>query len=442
MFKYLLTLSLILFQQNAFAFNLQDAVNAAIENNQQLAAAKKNLEKEVLATSEAATEFLPNINLDFKRDKNSLTSLDDINSSQLKENSYYGYYKNNLKFNVEQELFNGFGTINKLSASNAQVKYAYENYYSTLNEIIFNVVSSYQQVISYRNVVNINDENIQMATKSLNSTKKAVKNGADTVSTLYLAEAELSRVKSEKDSFTIRLVEAEKNFKYLTGIDIPEEITPIDLNIYKSFDNFDDFIALVHQNNHSIKSKYHASKFKENMVKANISSLSPKVNAFYSSSRHSGFDSKHASLSDRNNNTIGLNVNVPIFFKGGAHYVAISKAKKDHQASKFDYEDTRAKVDADAQSSWKKYISAGSILKQSKKAEEKYFKSYEAFSTEHKLGSQTIVNVINSQREFNFAAIKRIQNEMEYKTNLFNLYKLIGNLPELMVVKKINNAGK
>ena len=440
MYKYLLFLPLFFFQQNAFAFNLQDAVNAAIENNQQLAAAKKNLEKEVLATSEAATEFLPNINLDFKRDKNSLTNSDDINSPA---NDHLGYYKNNLKLNVEQVLFSGFGTVNKLAASNAQVKQAYENYFHTLNEIIFNVISSYQQVISYRNIVKINDENIQMATKSLNSTNKAVKNGADTVSTLYLAEAELSRVKSEKDSFTIRLVEAEQNFKYLAGIDIPAAITPIDLDFYKSFDNFNDFITLVYQNIHNIKSKYHASKTKENIVKANISNLSPRVSAYFSSSKLSGFDSAKArSLGEYDNNTVGLNVTVPIFYRGGAHYVAISKAKKDHQASKFDYEDTQARVDAEAQSSWKKYISAGSMLKQSKESEEKYYKSYESFSAEHKLGSQTIVNVINAQRDFNIAAIKRIQNEMEYKTNLFNLYKLIGSLPELMVMKKAENAGK
>jgi len=99
------------------------------------------------------------------------------------------------------------------------------------------------------------------------------------------------------------------------------------------------------------------------------------------------------------------------------------------------FENSKARVNYEAQSIWGKYKSTRSILKESIKAEQQYYKSYEAFSKEYKLGAQTIINVINSQRDYNRSAIQSIQNEMEYKTNLFSLYKLIGNLPEIMTVE-------
>ncbi len=418
----------ILICNNAKAYNLNDAVITVLQNNEEIQGAKKKLETEILKKPKVATEFLPNIALELNQTFHDNRNFND-SSKPIK------YHQGSLILRIEQEIYSGGSTIAKIAAVDAEINVAYQEYTKMLNGVVYKTIQAYQNVLTARESVKVQIQNTAMAEKNVKKAKVAVKLGADTKTSLYLAEASFSEVKSRLEDYKVQQVQAEAYFKYYVGEEAPEKMEGINLKKYKEVPTLKDFKALVSQKNPDIievKNRLKASKQGINIA---TSELMPKVSLFGQILKQDGpiYKGVGRGLSQIRNDgdTYGIRMTIPVFSRG-LGYINISEARKEEKMFEHNLRNTVYAIQAETTSTWNNYISSDNIYNLLRKAEENYYKTYLSIQTEFDVGAKTISEVIKRQQDYNHSTIVRLQKEQESKLALFKIYKLIGNLPQVI----------
>ena len=428
------TLLTLVFVSNftfAGAYSLKDAVNSTLLNNEQLQIAKKRLEIAILEKPKAATEFLPSINAVLNKS---------FYNPDTPINGQSSFNKESFELSIQQDIFTGGSTIARIAAADAKINSAYQEYNKTLNDMILKTIQSYQNVLTYREFVKVQQTNVDMAKKSVEKAIITVKTGAETKTSLFLAKANLASMKSNLEDYTVGKTQAESGFQYIVGEKAPTIMEQIEIKNYTKIKNLDEFTTLVNtQNPDLIKAK---SDFKASRQGINIaaSGLLPRVSLFANAARSKQPDNNALQESFKGN-TYGIGVNVPLLYKGGIQYLEISEAKKRSKATEFGVRDVVYRIKSDVVGTWSKYISSENIYESSRIAEDNFYQTYLSTQSEFDVGAKTLIEVINRQRDYNDNTIRRLSKERDYKVSLFEIYNLIGNLPKVIqsgeVIKKV-----
>ena len=415
----------ILICNNAKAYNLNDAVITVLQNNEEIQGAKKKLETEILKKPKVATEFLPNIALELNQTFHDNRNFND-SSKPIK------YHQGSLILRIEQGIYSGGSTIAKIAAA-AEINVAYQEYTKMLNEVVYKTIQAYQNVLTARESVKVQIQNTAMAEKNVKKAKVAVKLGADTKTSLYLAEASFSEVKSRLEDYKVQQVQAEAYFKYYVGEEAPEKMEGINLKKYKEVPTLKDFKALVSQKNPDIIEAKNRLKASKQGINIATSELMPKVSLFGQILRQDGtFRYRDTALQIRSDgDTYGIRMTIPVFSRG-LGYINISEARKKEKMFEHNLRNTVYAIQAETTSTWNNYISSDNIYNLLRKAEENYYKTYLSIQTEFDVGAKTISEVIKRQQDYNHSTIVRLQKEQESKLALFKIYKLIGSLPQVI----------
>jgi outer membrane protein len=436
--KVALTLFFISNVAFAGAYSLKDAVNSALLNNEGLQIEKKKLEIAILEKPKAATEFLPNINVGLNKS---------FYNPDTPINGQSSFNKESFELSIQQDIFTGGSTIARIAAADAKINSAYQAYNKTLNETILKTIQYYQGVLMYRELIKVQQTNVDMAQKSVEKATITVKTGAETKTSLFSAKANLASMKSDLEEYSVGKIQTESNFQYLVGEEAPKIMEQIDITAYTKIKDFDEFTTLVNTQNPDLikaKSDFKASKQGINIAAA---ALLPHVNLFANASRPKYSDNTPGSMKTGfEGNTYGIGVNIPLLYKGGIQYLEISEAKKRSKATEFSVRDVVCKIRSDAVSTWNKYISSDSIYESARVSEDNYYQTYTSAQAEFDVGARTIMSVIEVQKKYNASTLDRLQKEAKYKVSLFEIYNLIGNLPKVIqnseVLKKVKEENK
>lgn len=422
----LLTLFFALNFSYVGAYSLKDAVNSTLLNNEQLQMSKKKLEIAILEKPKAATEFLPSIGATLNK-----TFYNPSNPNDYRRQSSFN--KELFGLSIQQDIFTGGSTIAKIAQADAKINAAYQEYNKALNEILLNTIKSYQNVLTSRELVRVQQTNVNMAQKSLEKAEITVKTGAETKTSLFLAKANLASMKGNLEDYLVGRTQAESSFQYYVGEEAPKIMEQIDVKKYAKIKSFDEFKVLVNTQNSDlirVKNELKAAKQGVNLA---ASELLPNVNLFANSSRP-----KYSNTYPENNkndfkgNTYGVGVNVPLLYKGGVQYLNISEAKKKSKSAEFSVRDVINKIQSQAISVWNQYISSENIYTSSRVAEDNFYQTYLSTQSEFDVGAKTLIDVINRQRDYNNNVIQRLSKEKDYKISLFEMYNLVGSLPKIM----------
>ncbi|WP_236870417.1 TolC family protein [Candidatus Bandiella numerosa] len=407
------------------AYSLKDAVNSTLLNNEQLQMSKKKLEIAILEKPKAATEFLPSIGATLNKTFYNPSNTKDYNGQSSFNKELFG-------LNIQQDIFTGGSTIAKIAQADAKINAAYQEYNKALNEILLNTIKSYQNVLTSRELVKVQQTNVNMAQKSLEKAEITVKTGAETKTSLFLAKANLASMKSNLEDYLVGRTQAESSFQYYVGEEAPKIMEQIDVKKYAKIKSFDEFKVLVNTQNSDlirVKNELKAAKQGVNLA---ASELLPNVNLFANSSRPKYSDNNPFKGSDLKGNTYGVGVNVPLLYRGGVQYLNISEAKKKSKSAEFSARDVINKIQSQAISVWNQYISSENIYTSSRVAEDNFYQTYLSTQSEFDVGAKTLIDVINRQRDYNNNVIQRLSKEKDYKISLFETYNLVGSLPKIM----------
>ena len=429
-------LKVILFTLFAFmnvkfaqAYSLNDAINSALINNDKIQAAKKKLEIAILAKPKAMTDFLPNVSAVFNKTFSNPDNLKDQKGNPIPSS----FNNSSFTFAIEQDIFTGGSTIAKLAAADAEINAAYQEYNKALNDTILNSIQSYQDVLTQRELVRVQKENVNMAQKSVEKATITVKTGAETKTSLFMAKANLAAMKSSLEDYLVQKNQAESSFQYLIGEEAPKELDMIDIKKYPKIDNFDKLKIMVNVQNPDLLVAKNKLKSSKQGINIQASELLPKVSLFANRSTNKYSDNFPTNLNQTaNGNTYGIKVAIPLLYKGGVQYLNISEAKKSSKFYEYSLKDITSNIQAQMSNIWKTYISSENIYKSSLSSEDSYYQTYLSTQSEFDVGAKTLMDVINRQRDYNSAIIARLQKENQHKLSLFKVYNLIGNLPKVI----------
>jgi outer membrane protein len=415
------------------AYNLNDAINSTLINNDKIQAIKKKLEITILAKPKAMTEFLPNVSAELNK---TFTNLDSLTIKDSRGNTATipgSFNKNTFAFSIEQDIFTGGSTIAKLAAADAEINAAYQEYNKSLNEIILNAITSYQNVLTFRELVKVQRENVDMAQKHVEKATITVKTGAETKTSLFMAKASLAAMKSNLEDYLVQQNKAESSYLYLIGEEAPKKMDMIDVKKYPKIDSVDNLKIMVNAQNPDLLTLKNKLKASKQGINIEASTLLPRVSLFANRSSNKYSDSTPDQYKNGfNGNTYGIRMSIPLLYKGGVQYLNISEAKKRNKQIEYSLKDIIKQVNSETSDVWKTYISSENIYKSYLSSEDNYYKTYLSTQSEFDVGAKTLMEVITRQRDYNTAIINRLQKEKDYKLASFKIYNLIGNLPQVI----------
>jgi outer membrane protein len=177
-------------------WTLEDCINYAVTNN-------LGLKRQMLQTETARVNYLkskmdvlPSLNagsdarVGFGRSVDPVTNL--ITFKQNLSNSY--------SINTNIQLFNGFATLNTISANKYMLKAGLESEKITRNTLIVDILGQYYQVLYARGLENASKLQLELSEKQQYRISKLVETGKEALSKQYEIE---SQVSADRLAFTI-----------------------------------------------------------------------------------------------------------------------------------------------------------------------------------------------------------------------------------------------
>jgi outer membrane protein len=179
-------------------WTLRECITYAVTNNIQLRRQRLQTESDKINLLKSRMDVLPNLNFEsdgrigFGRSIDPVTNL--ITFKQNISNSY------SISSNID--LFNGFATLNTISANKFMLKAGFEKEKVATNTLIVDILGAYYQVLYATGLENAAKMQFDYSEKQLFRIKKNVEAGREALSKQYEME---SRVSEDKLAYTVAM---------------------------------------------------------------------------------------------------------------------------------------------------------------------------------------------------------------------------------------------
>jgi outer membrane protein len=309
-------------------WTLEDCISYAVSNNIGLQRQRLLTESEKITLTKSRMDILPDLNfgsdarVGFGRSIDPVTNL--ITFKQNLSNSY------SLSSNIS--LFNGFATLNTISANKFMLKAGIETEKVTKNTLIVGILGAYYQVLYAKGLEDAAKMQLGLSEKQLFRIQRMVGTGKEALSRQYEIE---SRVSEDKLAFTVAKNSTNQALTSLkqmlqlesgTGFDIlmPDfKDEPIIDNTY----NTDSIYNIASQILPRLKAINYELQAARKQVSAAIGSIAPRLTAggaiftgYYKVINEGAADQASFSSQLKNNNSqaVFLSLDIPIFNKYSA----------------------------------------------------------------------------------------------------------------------------
>ncbi len=318
---YILGIQVVPAQDNVWT--LEDCIDYGIENNIGLKRQMLQTESAEANLLKAKLDILPSLNLGSDARIGFGRSIDPVtNLITFKQN-----LSNSFSLSSTIQIFNGFATLNNISANKFMVKAGLENDKVIRNTLIINIMSSYYQVLYAKGLEEAAKIQLDLSERQLFRIRKTVDTGREALSRLYEME---SRASEDRLSYTIARnssSEALTNLKQLLQIepgvvfDVMMPDMENNLIIDSSFDT-DSVYAIASQTLPRLKAINYELMAARRQVAAIQGRIAPRLSVggalftgYYKVISEGVPDQASYSkqLKDNNSQALFMSLNIPIF---------------------------------------------------------------------------------------------------------------------------------
>ena len=163
-----------------------EAVRIALEQNVALRQAANNVEARSIGVSESRAAFLPDLRLNSQASQNYGRTPDPDTYAIVNET----YESFNTSASTSINVFNGFGDVAALRESRLRLDAADDLFERQQQEVVFEVMSRYLDLITRQEQVSIQEEALAAQLQQLEQIQELVRVGVRPVSDQYLQQAE------------------------------------------------------------------------------------------------------------------------------------------------------------------------------------------------------------------------------------------------------------
>lgn len=422
MHKLFLT-SIILFSSSvSHAINLEEALTSGYKNHEDLKIIRTEFLSEIEQFPVGVADFMPKViaevgSTNNRTKKTGAFALPDNVSS---DNSNYS-----RALVLQQPIFNGGSSVAALKAAQSSFRVARSNYYAKEQGLLFDEITLYLNCVVTLEKYNITKISVKSNRKQLEAMREKFRLGESTETEVATAQTGLASAESNQASALSEYEAAKANFYRVFSLEpVNVEMPGLAPNLPSNLNEFTEIAISSNHEMHSASHKTIAAKAGENVRKG---ALLPRV-SFKAQAGKTLFDPEGITGSNNHSVTTTLSVTVPILERGGAEYSDVRKAKYETRRSVAQMDASEKAVIANCRATWEAYNAYKTRLEATEQGVRAANIAYEGILQEEKLGSKTIIDVLNFEDRLNAARNDRVNAERDLILASYRIKSLMGDL--------------
>ena len=210
----LILLSIILFNKNVFAVTLSEALWQAYSENPELNAERENIESSKEDVKISRSQFLPIITLSGSKSQENTEKLTDRSETN---SAITDVDPKTKSINIEQKIFQGFAGIASMEKSKIGLNLANAKLLKTEQDILYKTVEAYSGLISSDEKLKINQYNIDLLERQVETDQARLERGQITLADLAQSEASLAGAQAKFIQAKNKVVTAKLMYEKIIG---------------------------------------------------------------------------------------------------------------------------------------------------------------------------------------------------------------------------------
>ena len=420
---FLILLSIIFVNQNAFAVTLSEALLQAYINNPELNAERENINvsKEDLKISKS--EFLPTVTISSSKSEENTSKLTDRSGAN---SAITDVNPKTQSIIVEQKLFQGFAGVAGMEKSKIGLSLADAKLLKAEQEILYKAIEAYSGLFFANEKLKINQRNINLLERQVETDQARLERGQITLADLAQSESSLAGaqakfIQAKNETITTKLV-YEKIIGKIINIDNLSKKSDLIFEIPK---NLKKAIEISKKNNPDLiiaELDYEQSEKDVIIARAD---LSPSATLSLSSTKS---DDVSSTLNEKDKEIIKATISWPIF-KGGKNSATLNRSKNLKNRKKLLFDNAIKANNTSVASAWSSLQSSKSLLNSVELQVKAAEIANEGITVEYESGlGRSTLDVIQSNSILLTSKISLAESERNYLLSQFRLLQSIGLL--------------
>ncbi|MDR2337581.1 MAG: TolC family protein [Deltaproteobacteria bacterium] len=414
-------------QTSKYTFTLDDCINFALRNNNNIKIAKKNIVKQNAIQKVALSQLLPSLTLN--------TSATKIDDEMLKKISgTNGRVTENLwdaDATINQTLFAGGKNLALLQKENLMLDSLKKKLKWIVEDTIFNIKTIFYSALLARNRIEVQEQLVELLSKELISEKNKFKAGVVPEFNVLRAEVALANSKvpliRAQNSYRITIEE----LRQVLGLSDIETESQILLDIKgelkdKPYNiNLDKALEIAQSNRAELEELYAAIAAQDKVILANRAGYLPKINIFASY----GLANKNLSHTFYDDAAAGWKVGALAswnLFDGFGTTAQVEQAIADKNILKTNKSNQQLTIEVEVRRAYSSFVEAKALLEASTKVTEQAEESLRLAKASKDAGVGIQLDVLQSQYDLTDACNNKISALYDYNVAIARLERAVG----------------
>tara|TARA_B110001452_G_scaffold44348_1_gene33932 strand:- start:65 stop:1366 length:1302 start_codon:yes stop_codon:yes gene_type:complete len=420
---FLIIVSITFFNESTFAMTLSKALLQAYKENPELNAERENVKASKEDIKISRSEFLPSLTLSGSKsqeDTNKLTDRSGASSTIINTNP------KTQSIEIEQKIFQGFAGIAGMEKSKIGSSLADAKFLKKEQDILYKAVEAYSGLISAEEKFKINQNNINLLERQVETDQARLERGQITLADLAQSDSSLAGAQAKLIQVKNEMVTAKLIYEKIIGPinDLSTLNKKSDLN-FKIPVDLDKAIEISKISNPNlIISKLEYEQSEKDVIIAR-SDLSPSATLSFNSSRT---DDVSSTLNERDKEILKATISWPIF-NGGKNTASFNKSKNLKNRKRLLFDNAMKTNETDVASAWSSLQSSRSLLNSVKSQVKAAEIANEGITVEYESGlGRSTLDVIQSNSILLSSKISLVESERNYLLSQFRLLQSVGLL--------------
>ena len=412
-----------LFNTNLLAVTLSEALLEAYKNNPVLNAERENINISQENLNISKSEFLPTITITGTKSREDTTKLTNQSGGDATITDVDPLTKSIL---IEQTLYDGKGRSADLEKSKIGMDLAKAKILKVEQEILYKAVEAYTGLIFTNKKLKINQSNISLLDRQVDTDQARLERGQITISDLAQSESSLAGAKAKfiqakNDTMTSRLVYENVIGPIINSDDLNENPKP-NIKIPKNLNEANDISKKRNPKLIIAKLEYLQS---EKDIRIAESDMLPSASLSFEASQTEDLSSTY---NERDKKILKATVKWP-FYTGGKNKAEVNKNRNIKYQKKLLLDNVINTNNTNVASAWSNFQSSKSLLDSVKSQVKAAEIANEGITVEYESGlGRSTLDVIQSNSLLLDSKISFANAERNYLLSQFKLLQSIGLL--------------
>jgi outer membrane protein len=306
---------------------------------------------------------------------------------------------------------------------------------ASLQNLMIRVASAYFTVLKDEDTLAYNEASKLSFAEQLDQVKQQYQVGLKTITDVYTAQASYDSAVASYIAAQTTLANDRENLRVITGVYYPEldslsDAFPL---VTPKPNNVEAWVKTAQQQNWSIKAAQYAVSAGLQTVRQQFAghiptvSLEGTVDRIYSNNTNSTNAISRSGAASETDKSIALNLTIPIL-AGGAVVAQTNQATYNYQATQQSLEQTVRNTVNTTRQSYRNVISGISQIAADQQAIKSNISSLEGMEASYRVGTETLVNVLDQQQKLFQAQTQYATDRYAYVNNILLLKQAAGTL--------------